>query len=83
MFDVKVIAADKLDAYMQGVLLLPDSLARKVVLSMLAMSGGGGEGGDGGTSVVITDQGDGTGTIEVVGTASLTDPAAASGGDSA
>ena len=68
MADVRVIAADKLDGYMQGVLLRADSLSRKVVQSMIAVSGGGG----GGASVVgespirITDEGDGTGTLEIV-----------------
>ena len=50
MADVRVIAADKLDGYMQGVLLRADSLSRKVVQSMIAVSGGS---SGGGASVVM------------------------------
>ena len=68
MTAIKLVAWDRLDTAMQGVLLRSDSLSRKAVQSMIAVSGGGG----GGTSVVgespirITDEGDGTGTLEVV-----------------
>lgn len=69
MADVRVIAADKLDGYMQGVLLRADSLSRKVVQSMIAVSGGSSGGGAsvvGESPIRITDEGDGTGTLEVV-----------------
>lgn len=68
MAEIKLVAWDRLDTAMQGVLLRSDSLSRKAVQSMIAVSGGGG----GGVSVVgespirITDEGDGTGTLEVV-----------------
>ena len=71
MAEIKLVAWDRLDTAMQGVLLRSDSLARKAVQSMIAVTPGAG-GGGGGAAVVgespirITDEGDGTGTLEVV-----------------
>ena len=69
MTAIKLVAWDRLDTAMQGVLLRSDSLSRKAVQSMIAVSGGGGGGGAsvvGESPIRITDEGDGTGTLEVV-----------------
>ena len=78
--DITVIATERLDAHMQGVLLRPDSMARKVVQSMIAVSGGGT--GDGGSVVVgespirVTDNGDGTAWLEVLTAGATLTPSA-------
>lgn len=69
--NILVIAAERLDAHMQGVLLRPDSLARKVIAAMIATTPGGGGGGgtvvSGTSPITITDLGDGIGELTVVG----------------
>ena len=70
--NVTVVAWDRLDAAMEENLLIPEGRARKAITSMIAttpgMGGGGGASVVGESPIIITDQGDGTGTIETVGT---------------
>ena len=70
--NVTVVAWDRLDAAMEENLLIPEGRARKAITSMIAttpgMGGGGGTSVVGKSPIIITDQGDGTGTIETVGT---------------
>lgn len=76
--DVRVISTERLDAHMQGVLLRTESLARKVVQSMIAVSGGGPGGGGsvvvGSSPLEVRDLGDGIGSLTIVGSGATITP---------